>query len=59
MRRGILFLFSVGMVLVAGYFAVTKWAIRHETLTFYDPARNNRPVAVNVAVRRDKEISEV
>jgi hypothetical protein len=32
------------------------WVIRHETLTLYDPARNNRPVAVDVAVRRDKEM---
>jgi len=35
---------------------VSKWAIRHETLTFYDAARGNRPVAVDIAVRRDKEL---
>jgi len=28
----------------------------HETLTFYDASRDNRPVAVDVAVRRDKEL---
>jgi hypothetical protein len=31
-------------------------AIRHETPTFQDPVRNNRRVAVNVAVRRGKEM---
>ena len=38
------------------YFTASKWAIRHETITFYDPARDNRPVAVDIAVRRDKEM---
>ena len=38
------------------YFTASKWAIRHETLTFNDPARDNRPVAVDIAVRRDKEM---
>jgi hypothetical protein len=52
----IIILLSVCVVLVVGYFTASKWAIRHETLTFYDPARNNRPVAVDVAVRRDKEM---
>jgi hypothetical protein len=37
-------------------FAASKWAIRHATLTFDDPTRNNRTVAVDVAVRRDKEL---
>jgi hypothetical protein len=56
MKRGIIILLSVCVVLVVGYFTASKWAIRHETLTFYDPARNNRPVAVDIAVRRDKEM---
>jgi len=43
-------------MLVVGYFTASKWAIRHETITFYDPARNNRPVPVDIAVRRDKEM---
>jgi hypothetical protein len=37
------------------YFALSKWAIRHETLTLFDAARQ-RPVAVDVAVRRDYEM---
>jgi hypothetical protein len=56
MKRGIVILLSVCAVLVVGYFTASKWAIRHETLTFYDPARGNRPVPVDIAVRRDKEM---
>ncbi len=38
-------------------FAQVVWQppIRHETITFYDASRDNRPVAVEIAVRRDKE----
>jgi hypothetical protein len=56
MKRGIVILLSVCAVLVVGYFTASRWAIRHETLTFYDPARDNRLVAVDIAVRRDKEM---
>ncbi len=43
-------------VLAAGeYLAISKWAIRHETLNLYDAARQ-RPVSVDVAVRRDYEM---
>jgi hypothetical protein len=56
MKRGIVILLSVCAVLVVGYFTASKWAIKHETLAFHDPARNNRLVAVDVAVRRDKEM---
>ena len=42
--------------MTVGYFTASKWAIRHETITFYDATRNNRAVAVDVAVRRDKEM---
>ncbi|WP_204310954.1 hypothetical protein, partial [Stenotrophomonas maltophilia] len=28
----------------------------HETITFYDPSRDNRPVPVDIAIRRDKEM---
>lgn len=37
------------------YFAASKWVIRHETLNFFDAARQ-RPVAVDLAVRRDYEM---
>ena len=56
MKRGIVVLASLSALVTVGYFTASKWAIRHETLTFNDPARGNRPVAVDVAVRRDKEM---
>jgi pimeloyl-ACP methyl ester carboxylesterase len=56
MKRGITVLVSLSAVLTVAYFTASKWAIRHETLTFNDPARDNRPVAVDIAVRRDKEM---
>src|SRR5260370_7839877 len=56
MKRGIVILLSVCTMLVIGYFTASKWAIRHETLTFHDPARANRLVAVDIAVRYDKEM---
>jgi hypothetical protein len=56
MKRGITVLLSLTAVMTVGYFTASKWAIRHETITFYDPARGNRPVPVDIAVRRDKEL---
>ncbi|WP_322517434.1 alpha/beta fold hydrolase [Rhodopseudomonas palustris] len=55
MTRGIAVLLTLCLVTAAAYFTASKWAIRHETLTFFDAARN-RPVAVDIAVRRDKEL---
>jgi hypothetical protein len=56
MKRGIAILLSLCVLVTAGYFTASKWAIRHETITFNDPERDNRPVAVDIAVRRDKEM---
>ncbi len=56
MKRGIAILLSLSALLVVAYFTVSKWAIRHETIAFHDPARDNRLVAVQVAVRWDKEL---
>src|SRR3981189_1417938 len=56
MKRGITVLVSLSALVTVAYFTASKWAIRHETLTFSDPARDNRPVAVDIAVRRDKEM---
>ena len=50
MKRGILILLSLSVLVAVGYFTATKWAIRHETIAFHDPARDNRLVAVTVAV---------
>src|SRR3979409_516541 len=55
MKRGIAILVSLAALVAVGYFTARKGAIRHETLTFYDATRDNRPVEVDVAVRRDKE----
>ena len=56
MKRGIAVLASLSALVTVGYFTASKWGIRHETLTLNDPARGNRPVAVDIAVRRDKEM---
>src|ERR1700692_2916706 len=56
MKRGIAVLLSVGALVVLAYFTASKWAIRHETITFYDAERDNRPVAVDIAIRRDREM---
>lgn len=56
MKRGITVLLSLSVLLTVAYFSASKWAIRHETISFYDPARDNRLVAVDIAVRRDKEM---
>src|ERR1700722_7958206 len=56
MKRGIAVLLSLTVLATLGYFTVSKWAIRHETLTFHDATRDNRTVAVDIAVRRDKEL---
>ena len=56
MKRGIAVLLCAGALCAVGYVTASKWAIRHETITFHDPARDNRPVPVAIAVRRDKEM---
>ena len=56
MKRGIVVLTSLGVLGAIAYFTTAKWAIHHETMTFYDASRNNRPVEVDIAVRRDKEM---
>src|SRR6267142_3568024 len=56
MKRGIAILVSLSALVTIAYFTASKWAIRHETYTFNDPVRGNRPVAVDIAVRRDKQM---
>ena len=56
MKRGIAVLVSVSALCGVAYFTASKWAIRHETITFYDASRDNRPVPVDIAIRRDKEM---
>jgi hypothetical protein len=59
MKRGMAILLSVGVLVTATYFTASKWAIRHTTLTFYDPLRTDRPVDVDIAVRRDREMESI
>jgi hypothetical protein len=55
MRRAFL-IFACLCVLAAGeYVGISKWAIRHETINLFDSERQ-RPVSVDVAVRRDYEM---
>ena len=56
MKRGIVILASLFVLVTVGYFTMSKWAIKHQTITFNDASRNNRPVEVDIAVRRDKEM---
>jgi alpha/beta hydrolase fold len=56
MKRGIAVLLSLSVMCAVAYFTASKWAIRHETLMFHDVARGGRPVAIDVAVRRDREL---
>jgi hypothetical protein len=54
MKKAFVVLACVSALVGGVYFAASKWAIRHETLNFFDAARQ-RPVAVDLAVRRDYE----
>jgi len=54
MKRGLLIATGLCLVLIGGYFTLSKLAIRHQTLNLFDAARR-RPVVVDVAVRRDAE----
>jgi hypothetical protein len=55
MKRAFAILACVCALIGGVYVAASKWAIRHETLDLFDTARA-RPVAVDIAVRRDYEM---
>src|SRR6201993_4783967 len=55
MKRGMTVLICVCALVGTVYFAISKWGIRHETLNLFDTVRQ-RPVAVDLAVRRDYEM---
>lgn len=59
MKRGITILLSLFVLAGLGYFTATKWAIRHKTLTLFDPLRTDRPVEVDISVRRDREMESI
>src|SRR3954452_15357255 len=55
MKRGMAVLACLCVLAGALYFGISKWGIRHDTLNLFDAARQ-RPVAVDLAVRRDYEM---
>ncbi|MGF6306848.1 hypothetical protein ABIB82_000995 [Bradyrhizobium sp. i1.8.4] len=58
MKRGIVVL-CLCIVAMAAYYTTDKWAIRHVTVTFNDILRDDRSVAVEIAIRRDREMQAV
>src|SRR6476660_1552175 len=56
MKRGIAVLVSLSALVVVAYFTAGNLAIRHEPIAFLDPERDNRLVAVDIAVRCDKDM---
>jgi hypothetical protein len=55
MRRAFTILACLCVLAGIQYLAISKLAIRHQTLNLYDSARQ-RPVSVDLAVRRDYEV---
>jgi hypothetical protein len=55
MKRAIVVMLSVSTLAGGVFFGISKWGIRHEALDLYD-AKRQRPVAVDIAVRRDYEM---
>lgn len=55
MKRALAVLACICILSGGLYVAASKWAIRHETLELFDATRQ-RPVSVDVAVRRDYEM---
>ncbi len=55
MKRIFVILCCLGLVILGGYLALSRWAIRHETLDLFDAARN-RAVAVEITVLRFSEL---
>jgi hypothetical protein len=54
MRRALAILACLCVLAGGEYLAISKWAIRHETLNLFDASRQ-RPISVDLAVRRDYE----
>jgi hypothetical protein len=55
MKRALAILACLCVLAGGEFFAISKWAIRQETLNLFDATRQ-RPVSVEVAVRRDYEL---
>ena len=59
MKRSIVIALAVCAITTLAYFTASKWAIYHKTLTFADVLRDDRPVSVDLAIRRDREMEEM
>ena len=57
MKRGIAVLASLSALLAVGYFTASKWAIRHDTVTFKDPSRKR--FVRSPALRSYKPVSDI
>ncbi len=55
MNRGLMIAVALVAIVAASYFSFSTWAIRHDAIDLFDASRG-RPVAVDVAVRRDVEM---
>jgi hypothetical protein len=55
MRRAFTILACLCVLAAGEYLAISRWAIRHETLNWFDATRQ-RPVSIDLAVRRDYEM---
>ncbi len=55
MNRGLMIALALAVLVVAGYLSFSRWAVRHDAVLLFDTARG-RPIAVDVAVRRDIEL---
>jgi len=54
MTRYLVILGCFGLILLGGYFAFSKWAIRRENVALFDKTRN-RAIALEMTVLRDAE----
>jgi pimeloyl-ACP methyl ester carboxylesterase len=59
MKRRVAIVLSLCTLMTVAYFTASKWLIRHQTLTFFDIVRVDRPVSVDIAVRRDREMEAI
>ena len=55
MHRGLMIAIAVALALAVGYLGFSRWAIRHDEVMLFDALRG-RPIAVEIAVRRDAEM---
>jgi hypothetical protein len=54
MTRVFIILCGLCLILLGGYFAFSRWAIRHDTLALFDVSRG-RVVSLDISVLRDSE----